>query len=297
MAFRLFTNVENVRKTGELSISTTPLPATQVVATAGGDSPTYTTTTAVNDNVIDLSDVEAGNLIVSDDGYQAIISAINDGANTLTIKDGEWYSPAGERGAPNGNIKPTDGQGFSVQRVSVVRSIAITADESNTALVYVGRDGTARITDYPLNPGESVGLGDDDFVHVPKVFVRAASGTQKIHWILGAPSGAGNFAAVVPGGVAGGITWITFADGDTTPDVSAGNGGITANTAPTTITDLDGATNTEFIINFNDNDTTIANSGSIKLEGGIPYTGLVRDTMTFVHNGTLWLEKARSGNG
>jgi hypothetical protein len=185
--FRLFTNVENVRKTGELSFTTTPLPVDQVVATAGGDSPTYTTTTAVNDNAIDLSDVEAGNLIVTGDGYQGIVSAINDGANTLTIQDGQWYDPEGKRGSVNGNVKPADGQSFSVQRVSVVRSISITADPTNTDTIYVGRDGTARTTDYPLLPGESLGIGDDDFVHVPRIYVRSASGTQKIHWILGSP--------------------------------------------------------------------------------------------------------------
>jgi hypothetical protein len=147
-------------------------------------------------------------------------------------------------------------------------------------------------------PGESLGIGDDDFVHVPRIYVRSASGTQKIHWILGSPSGAGNFAVTISGSTAwlGAITWTTFADGDATPDVSATLGYKTANTGATTITDFDNATNKLIVINFGDGNTTISHNANIKLQGGVPFVGATNDSMVLVHNGSLWLEVSRSTN-
>jgi len=290
MSVRLFQNVGGLRQTGQLSVSTTALPATQIVAAAGVDSPTYTATAVVNDNAIDLSGVSVGDVIVTDDGYKGLIKAVNDGADTLTLDNAiAWMDPNGKQGRLGSDVKPTDGQGFSVQRISLVQYITIGADSGNSDVVYVGRDGNARTTDYPLQPGETVGLSDLAWVDVTRLFVLAASGTQTVNWILGAPSGAGNFAAVGPGVTwDGAITWTTFADGDTTPAVSATIGYKTANTSPTTITDFDGATNKMIIINAGDNDTTIQANANINLNGGSDLDLKTDDVATFVHDGSTW---------
>jgi len=289
MPARLFQNVENLRQTGQLSVSTTPLPVTQIVAAAGVDSPTYTATAVVNDNAIDLSGVAIGDVIVTDDDYKGLVTAINDGADTLTAGAG-WQAPDGKQGKLGSTVMPTDGQGFTVERISVVQYITIGSDAGNSDVVYVGRDGTARITDYPLQPGETVAFSDLAWVDVTRLFVRSASGTQTVNWILGAPSGAGNFAAVIGPAAAwsGAITWSTFVDGDTTPDVSATIGFKTANTSPTTITDFDVATNKMIIINAGDDDTTIQSNANINLNAGSDLDLKADDVVTFVHDGSTW---------
>lgn len=151
-------NLESLRKTGQLSVSTTALPITQIVATAGGDSPTYTTTTVVNDNAIDLSNVLPFDYIVTADGYRGKITAANDGTDTLTVD--YWQDPAGKEG---GNVKPTDGQGYIVERIVSAKTFGLTADPDNTAVIYVGRHGTTRgadSSDLSLQPGQSVGFSD-----------------------------------------------------------------------------------------------------------------------------------------
>jgi hypothetical protein len=92
------------------------------------------------------------------------------------------------------------------------------------------------------------------------------------------------------------IVWATFADGDTTPDVSAATYFKTANTGATTITDFDGATNATIVINITDANTTIAHNANIRLQGGLAFTGAANDVIRFVHNGSAWLEETRSAN-
>ncbi|MHC4608633.1 MAG: hypothetical protein ACYTAF_17130 [Planctomycetota bacterium] len=251
----------------------------------------------MNDNAIDLSGVVVGDIVVTADDYKGIITVVNNGADTLTIGAG-WISPAGIQGRLGGTIKPTDGQAFRVHRISLVTSISITSDPNNTQIVYVGRDGNARTSDYPLQPGESVGIADLRYVDVTRIYVIAASGNQTVNWILGAPSGAGNYGAVSPPGGNSAITWITFTDADATPSVANADGGVTANTGATTITNLDGATNKRFVILFNDGNTTIQDNANINLQGAIDFTGAAGDTLTLVYNSTLsaWFEVGRSLN-
>lgn len=81
----------------------------------------------------------------------------------------------------------------------------------------------------------------------------------------------------------------TFADGDTTPDVSSVDVYLTANTNPTTITDLDGELQwgTRRFIRFGDGNTTIDFSGTnLKGNGGVDWTPGTGDAMecTFYNN-------------
>lgn len=290
MSARLFQNVEGQRQTGQLSVSTTALPATQIIAAAGVDSPTYTVTTVVNDNAIDLSDVSVGEIVVTNDSYKGLVTAIDDGADTLTVGAG-WQDPEGKQGRLGGTVKPTDGQSFSVQRISLSKYITVGADSGNTDIVYLGRDANARITDYPLQPGETLPISDLKYVDVTRVFVLAASGTQTINWILGAPSGAGNYAAVIPGVGSTPVTWIDFTDLDTTPDVSSGTYFVAINTGVTSISDFDGVTNGLIWVFFPNGNTTIEHDASkIVMRGGLPVTFAANDSALFIARNGIWYQ-------
>lgn len=84
----------------------------------------------------------------------------------------------------------------------------------------------------------------------------------------------------------------TFADGDTTPDISGFNVWKTANTSATTISNFDGATGGEqiFVI-INDSNTAIDfTSSSLKGNGGADWTASIYDSMycVFDSSSNLW---------
>lgn len=87
-----------------------------------------------------------------------------------------------------------------------------------------------------------------------------------------------------------------FPDLDTTPSVGSGNIYIEANTGATTITDFDDgvAGQTVFII-FTTSNTTVQDSGNLRLAGA--FTSTSNDTLTVATpNGTHWYEVSRSVN-
>ncbi len=87
-----------------------------------------------------------------------------------------------------------------------------------------------------------------------------------------------------------------FTDGDATPSVAGGPKFVTANTAPTTITDFDGGVSEQQIeVMFGDNNTTIAHNGAlIILQGAIPVAGNQYSVFEFVNVGGLWIERFRN---
>jgi len=92
-----------------------------------------------------------------------------------------------------------------------------------------------------------------------------------------------------------GSPFATFADGETTPDVSDGNHYKTANTLATTITDFtSGAAGQEITIVFGDANTTVSDAGNIKLSGA--FTSTANDTLKILYDGTNWFEISRSVN-
>lgn len=87
------------------------------------------------------------------------------------------------------------------------------------------------------------------------------------------------------------ITWSAFADGDATPDVSAGTAFVTANTGATSITDFDGETNAMIIVQAGDNNTTIVHDATkIVLRGGLSVPLTQNDVMIFVNRAGIWYE-------
>jgi hypothetical protein len=90
-------------------------------------------------------------------------------------------------------------------------------------------------------------------------------------------------------------TITTFADADTTPSVSTSNVFKEANTGSTTITNFDdGSAGQMITIIFTTANTTLSDSGNLKLAGGL--TGSADDTITLVYDGTNWFEVSRSVN-
>ena len=84
---------------------------------------------------------------------------------------------------------------------------------------------------------------------------------------------------------------ITLTDGDTTPDVSAGNAFKTANTSATTITQFDGGVEgQDLLLVFGDGDTTIdfASGVNITGNGGADFNGAAGDTILFVRHDGIW---------
>lgn len=89
------------------------------------------------------------------------------------------------------------------------------------------------------------------------------------------------------------FTWNTFADGDTTPDISAGTFFKTANTGATSITDFDGNTDCWIVVKAGDGNTTIVHDGTkISLQGAIDITLASGDVIEFLEDGGVWYEKA-----
>lgn len=89
-----------------------------------------------------------------------------------------------------------------------------------------------------------------------------------------------------------------FNDQDTTPQVNKGNKFETRNSRATSITMFDnGQIGQEITIMFGDAVTTfVHNTRNIYLNGARNWTPAVGDTITFIFNGSVWLEKCRSDN-
>jgi len=93
--------------------------------------------------------------------------------------------------------------------------------------------------------------------------------------------------------VSGAKAFVTFADGDTSPSVVAGNNFKTNNTTPspkTTIVTFDGGTNGQEIwVVFGDDNTIIDFSGTnLKGNGGIDWAPISGDHMICKFDGTNW---------
>lgn len=104
------------------------------------------------------------------------------------------------------------------------------------------------------------------------------------------------------GGVGPGVS-TQFADGDTTPDVSVGDGFSTLNTGVTVITAFDGGSIEQVIhLQFGDAATRIQNGANIRLRGGLDYpapggVSAAFDTLVLrTTDGAVFVEETRSRN-
>ena len=91
----------------------------------------------------------------------------------------------------------------------------------------------------------------------------------------------------------------TFADGDTTPNVSGGTTFKTGNTSGTDITGFDDGSAGQIIYVIHaDNNTDFTDGTNLQLFRGADYTtGQINDVVTFIClDGTKWLEQSRNDN-
>ncbi len=102
----------------------------------------------------------------------------------------------------------------------------------------------------------------------------------------------GNRYELSPAGTLGPFT---FTDADTTPSVKGRRWFRCANTGATTITTFDdGVRDQEITILFTNANTTVAETGNIKLSAA--FTSSADDILTLIFDGVSWYEKARSVN-
>jgi len=90
--------------------------------------------------------------------------------------------------------------------------------------------------------------------------------------------------------------FVTFTDGDVTPDVSAGRKFRTGNTSAKTITNFDGVTTDgyEILVMFGDDYTTVAHSSNIDMPSAVNRNFLTNDMMRFTYyNGTWYAQEGR----
>lgn len=131
----------------------------------------------------------------------------------------------------------------------------------------------------------------------------AGDGYVKIH--QGGDPGANKIIQLwdYSAGTLGGLTavvWNTFADGDETPDVSAGHYFKTNNSSPTTLKNFDNAPATGhwIIIWFGDSNTSIEGQVNFTLMGNGPTYGPLdaKDLFWFGYDSTDWIEWNRHIN-
>lgn len=175
---------ETVRKSGQTTISTTAVPVTKVGNTSG--AATFTVTSVVDAAPWDLSGVTEGEVAVTADGYKGVITAVDDGNDTLTIAGG-WMPPNRRTRDVRTSIKPADGNTVTIHRVSRAKVISIQALPGNTVNIFVGKHGTATSSDKKLSPGQILELVPDEekYLDVIRIYVIAASGSQTVAYMGG----------------------------------------------------------------------------------------------------------------
>jgi hypothetical protein len=91
------------------------------------------------------------------------------------------------------------------------------------------------------------------------------------------------------------LGWRTFAEADTTPDVTDGSLYRVSNSGSTLITNFDnGRSGQQLTLRFTNSNTDIADNASIKLAGG--FSPSEDDTLQLVKDGSIWYELGRSSN-
>jgi hypothetical protein len=154
----------------------------------------------------------------------------------------------------------------------------------------LNHDGTT-VGFYGVTPATRPGATDDVKDALTLLGLLQGTSASPLNLDGGAlTAGAGTFTGRV---VASTIT--TFADLDATPSVSAGNVFKTANSGATTVTTFDdGVAGQEILVIFGDANTTVDESGNIRLSAA--FTSTADDTMRLVSDGTNWFELSRSVN-
>jgi hypothetical protein len=163
---------------GTVSVTgATALPITKIGATSSANT-TFTEKKVTDASAWTLSSVLAGDTAVTSDGYRGVVTST--GANIVYVN--RWESIAGHVGTP------ADTSTVAIHRLSFVRRLIVKAGKTNDAIVYVGLNGTADSTNYPLNATETINIGadgNDRYIDVTRIYAIVESGTQSLSYAQG----------------------------------------------------------------------------------------------------------------
>ena len=169
-----------------------------------------------------------------------------------------------------------------------------------------GGDGTGSWTGSWDTSGSWNGEGDGQWTgswDVSGSFGGEGTGSWTGSWEV---SGSGTFVVIGPSVTSGSTIYEinTFDDGDSTPSVKNGSLFKTKNAKNLSITAFDdGVSGQQITILIEDGNTDFTHDGKgkitngLKLNRAIDWTaGAANDTITFVYNGSKWIETNRSDN-
>lgn len=173
-------------KSSQQGVTVANNPATPLCALVTSGSNTVYTATSVEDTAgWDLSQVVRHNVIATQDGYVAEV--LSTSGNVVTVTS--WHAPGGSDLAGRAADRPTDGQGATVYKAIIAKSILIEADGANDNPVWLGlSNGVTPDNSFPVSnvlTAENATLlltaGLGKHINLSKIWVLAYS-NQTLHW-------------------------------------------------------------------------------------------------------------------
>ena len=167
-------------------------PITKIGITSTSATTTYTARTVVDGTAWDLSAITANEIalgvyIKTADGYMGVVSAVNDGTDTVTVKN--WIRQDYSDVAEGASAKPADGNACTLYKALIADGIVLTAIEANTVNAIAGfnaslpSDGTDgdEVSCTAGNPN-SLRIYKWKNMDLTKLHVIAASTSPKVSW-------------------------------------------------------------------------------------------------------------------
>lgn len=166
------------------SVTTTAKPLTQVHATSSGNT-TYTATRVTDASAWTLTNVLAGDIVVTSDGYLGLVTST--GSNLVNVQ--EWFEKKVSARGFGANM-PADTSTAMILRCLRCKRIEISAVEANSAIVAFGFSdavtlATSReISHTAANPNSVLVLeaGVNELLDCREMWIIAAS-TQNVNWL------------------------------------------------------------------------------------------------------------------
>lgn len=166
-------------KSGSTSIGNASMPITKVGAISSVNT-TFTATSVVDATAWGLSTVVAGMFAKTSGGWIGLISAVNDGTDTLTVEG--WINLANGAKSTEGSAKPTNGETVVIHQVFRCGSIKLKADGSSIYVQPSGADATT--SSYKLAANEDIVLAPGrGSTYIDATLINAIStGTVTLYW-------------------------------------------------------------------------------------------------------------------
>lgn len=173
-------------KSSQQGVTIASNPAKPLCSIVTSGSNTVYTATSVEDTAgWDLSEVVRHNVVATQDGY--VGEVLSTSGNVVTVTS--WHAPGGSDLAGKAADLPADGQGATIHKVILAKSILITADGANTNEVWLGlTEGVSPDNNFPISSNLlaenatfflTAGLGKH--LNLSKIWVLAYA-DQSLHW-------------------------------------------------------------------------------------------------------------------